>query len=104
PGHSGSPVLDTTGRVIGLASYKAAEGEGLAFSIPADDLRAALAKAEAQGRDGPGRAESMHRLGVVLRLLVDAGRLFGEGLDPRPGRVKGASWPAAQGVRDRIKA
>ena len=42
PGNSGGPVFDSMGRVIGVATLKAAKQEGMAFCIPVDDLNAAL--------------------------------------------------------------
>jgi S1-C subfamily serine protease/HEAT repeat protein len=46
PGNSGGPVFDARGRVIGVASLRTTRQEALAFCIPAEDLRAALARAE----------------------------------------------------------
>lgn len=42
PGNSGGPVLDARGCVIGVVTRKAAEQEALSFSIPIEDVRAAL--------------------------------------------------------------
>ena len=44
PGNSGGPVIDLSGKVIGVASRKATQLEGTAFCIPVEDLRAAMAK------------------------------------------------------------
>ncbi len=53
PGNSGGPVLDPAGRVLGIATLKAADKEGLGFCIPTEDLRAAVEKVRGQTeRDG----------------------------------------------------
>jgi S1-C subfamily serine protease/HEAT repeat protein len=48
PGNSGGPVFDSTGTVIGVATLKTTREEGLAFCVPASDLRAGLAIAESR--------------------------------------------------------
>ena len=42
PGSSGSPVLDETGQVIGIATLIYKEGQNLNFAIPADEVKRAL--------------------------------------------------------------
>ena len=49
PGNSGGPVFDPKGRVIGVVTLKTTLQEGLAFAIPAQDLIAALGRAESPG-------------------------------------------------------
>jgi hypothetical protein len=39
PGNSGGPVLDETGRTLGIVAFKLAEGELLNFAIPVNDLK-----------------------------------------------------------------
>ena len=34
PGNSGGPLIDSRGRVVGINTLKASEGEGIAFAIP----------------------------------------------------------------------
>src|SRR5579864_3636344 len=48
PGNSGGPVIDSAGKVIGVATLKSSKLEATAFCIPVDDLRAELAQAESQ--------------------------------------------------------
>jgi serine protease Do len=44
-GNSGGPLLDATGRVIGINSAAAASAQGIGFAIPIDDAQAIIAKA-----------------------------------------------------------
>jgi S1-C subfamily serine protease len=39
PGNSGGPLLDRSGRVIGIATMKVAEGESIGFAVAADHAR-----------------------------------------------------------------
>jgi len=45
PGSSGSPVLDESGNVIGIATQVLKEGQNLNFAISAETIRDAIAKA-----------------------------------------------------------
>jgi tetratricopeptide (TPR) repeat protein len=47
PGSSGSPVLDESGNVIGIATQVLKEGQNLNFAISANAVRDALAKSTA---------------------------------------------------------
>ncbi len=84
PGNSGGPVFDSAGRVIGVATLKSTKAEALAFSIPVEDLQAALA------RVGPPRPEmvSRHRADAAFKMLMAAGALYGIGLDIRAGLMR----------------
>ena len=44
PGSSGSPVLDESGNVIGIATQVSKEGQNLNFAISAERIRDAIAK------------------------------------------------------------
>ena len=48
-GNSGSPVLDRTGRVIGMATQRERRAAGIAFAVPVDTLRRSLAQLVATG-------------------------------------------------------
>lgn len=39
PGNSGSPLLDPTGQVLGVASMTYSEGQNLNFAVPAEEVR-----------------------------------------------------------------
>lgn len=40
PGNSGGPLVDTSGRILGINQKKISGFEGLGFAIPADDVKA----------------------------------------------------------------
>jgi hypothetical protein len=42
PGNSGGPLLDRSGRVVGIATMKVAEGESIGFAVAADHARELL--------------------------------------------------------------
>lgn len=68
PGNSGGPVLDAYGHVVGVLVSRATRQEGIAFCIPARDLRAAL-EASAKG-DG---ADVLHSARTAFLRLWSAG-------------------------------
>ena len=47
PGSSGSPVLNADSKVVGLATFKARDGEALNFAIPAREIAKVLGAAQA---------------------------------------------------------
>ena len=47
PGNSGGPLIDTSGRVIAIATATSTQAAGLGFAIPIDDAKAIIAQAEA---------------------------------------------------------
>ena len=48
PGNSGGPLLDATGRVIGVLTQ--GRGAGIAFAVPVDAVRRVVAEARRRGR------------------------------------------------------
>ncbi len=64
PGNSGGPLLDRSGRVVGIATMKVAEGESIGFAVAADHARELLegggrAAAEVAVSPSSGLAESL---------------------------------------------
>ena len=71
PGNSGGPLLDAGGRVIGINSQIAANGNanvGIAFAVPINTAKSVLAPLEA------GRAVRVAWLGISVLQSVGAGR------------------------------
>ncbi len=60
PGNSGGPVLDLTGRVVGVVTLKARNQEGLGFCIPAGDLAKATRDAASQPSPAARLAAQRH--------------------------------------------
>jgi S1-C subfamily serine protease len=64
PGNSGGPLLDRSGRVVGIATMKVAEGESIGFAVAADHARELLqgggrVAAEVAASPSSGLAESL---------------------------------------------
>lgn len=55
PGNSGGPVFNAAGEVIGLATAVHAQGQGIGFAIPIDEVREALPELLATGRVARGQ-------------------------------------------------
>jgi hypothetical protein len=79
PGNSGGPVFDSAGRVIGVVTLKSTKTEAMAFSIPVEELRAAMAKV---GSPSP-QVLSNHRARVAFEILTAAGALRAIALEIR---------------------
>ncbi len=74
PGNSGGPVLDLSGRVIGVATQIATEGgrnEGIGFAVPSDVVRRTALAIIETGRAG------LPYLGIVGEDVGDGVRLEG---------------------------
>jgi len=74
PGNSGGPVINSAGEVIGVATLKAREKEGVAFCVPLPDLHSTLVNVASQSDDAIIHAASHHSVLVAfctLRLLGD---------------------------------
>ncbi len=80
PGNSGGPVIDPSGRVIGVVTLKARRQEGIAFCIPADDLLAAIALVK-QGDRETTTAFLVHRARYLTIWLDRIGAHYGQVFD-----------------------
>jgi serine protease Do len=75
-GNSGGPLVDLGGRVIGINTMIAAEGQGIGFAVPIDMVKHVLPQLIAHG------SVARSWLGVFTRRIApDVGRKFG--LPPR---------------------
>ena len=83
PGNSGGPVFDSTGRVVAVATLKSTRAEGLAFSIPIDDVQTALGNLAAQSSAARQELVSRRCADLAFGLLATAGALYSVGLDVR---------------------
>jgi serine protease Do len=93
PGNSGGPLFDLRGQVVGISTAIVAQGRGIGFAIPIDEVKRALPQLIATGRIARGR------MGVTIQGMDDT-LAKSLGLD----RAEGAlvqdvqpGGPAAQG-------
>ncbi len=56
PGDSGGPLLDARGQVVGVNTAILQHGQGIAFAVPIDEVRAVLGELQSTGRIARGRA------------------------------------------------
>ena len=76
PGNSGGPVFDSAGRVIGVVTLKTSEQEALAFCVPVEDLRTALASLSGQAGADAAKVRSRHRIVHAVKGLGTAGAIY----------------------------
>ena len=76
PGNSGGPVLDDSGQVIGIATLKATQQEGVAFSIPIQNVGEALAKVTSSKELDVAQMEGLHRAQVAYRRIHTRSQLL----------------------------
>jgi len=63
PGNSGGPLFNTRGEVVGINTAISAQGSGIGFAIPIDEVKGILAQLYATGHIERGR------LGVVVQAI-----------------------------------
>jgi serine protease Do len=97
PGDSGGPLLDASGRVIGINTAILEHGQGIAFAVPIDDVRGVLGELLAHGRVARGRA-GLSFQAIDGRLAKALGLRTGEGAIVTNVDSKGPADRA--GVRD----
>ena len=76
PGNSGGPVFDSTGRVIGVATLKAAKQESTGFSIPIEELQAALKSVAGESSSIAEKYRSRHRNITAVKAFGSGGALM----------------------------
>ena len=76
PGNSGGPVLNRKGEVVCVATLRAGGVEGIAFGIPADDVRTALWPAVATSSKDTRAAEAQHNAQVVFLRMAQFGSAY----------------------------
>jgi serine protease Do len=91
PGNSGGPLVDSSGRVVGITTAMVPMAQGLGFSIPLDTMKAAIARLN-QKRDAKSTGVSLGvggmrvNLDPTLRRSLNLTQEFGmELLEIRPG-------------------
>jgi S1-C subfamily serine protease len=67
PGNSGGPLVDSSGRVIGITTAMMPMAQGLGFSIPLETVKAVLARVT-QKRETPATAVSLGVGGMSIQL------------------------------------
>ena len=80
PGNSGGPVIDSSGKVIGVATGRAIRQEAIAFCIPSEDIVSAIAQAD-RGNQGATAVSLMHRARYIAIRLNMIGTFCGETLN-----------------------
>lgn len=82
PGNSGGPVIDMSGKVLGMITLKARDKDGIAFAIPLEDLvNGYRSEYLAQGRDPTPTMDSWLRACTVFERLIYLGDEYLHGLE-----------------------
>jgi S1-C subfamily serine protease len=102
PGNSGGPVFDSSGRVIGVATLKAAKQEATGFSIPIEDFHAALARVAKESTADSERYRSRHRLRNAVKGLASGGAILSLVLDLRQANAGGKN-PVAKELLGKLE-
>jgi hypothetical protein len=74
PGHSGSPVFDSRGQVIGVITAVPTQQTAIAYAMPLEALRNAIRKAGAQSPSGCARLKAEHDCTAVFYVLAQPGQ------------------------------
>ena len=90
PGNSGGPVVDLAGRVLGVATLKDAQREGLGFCVPASEVAAALNGLGVLQPDHTRRLNAVHEMGIPGIKMIIAMSLYGKRLDDHDSQVRQA--------------
>jgi hypothetical protein len=82
PGNSGGPVLDASGKVLGVVTAKALNKEGIAYAVPVQDIEDAWVKhVIGAGRETTPEILAWNRGSTVFERLIHLGDLYVSGLD-----------------------
>jgi Trypsin-like peptidase domain len=82
PGNSGGPVIDMSGKVLGMVTLKAKDKDGIAFAIPLEDLNNGYhQEVLAQGREAGVELTSWLRASTVFERIIYLGEEYLLGLD-----------------------
>ena len=103
PGNSGGPLLDDSGRVIGINSQIATNGananSGVGFAVPIDTVKQVVPAAEVRRQDRPRLARRLH---LRRRPARRRGRAAGDGrAGPEGGPAPGRPDPPLRRTDDR---
>lgn len=80
-GNSGGPVINSAGHAVGVATLKASGKDGLAFCVPAADVRLALASLGGQPALRSAEVASLHRARVCCLYVARVGSVYLLGMD-----------------------
>ncbi len=97
PGNSGGPLFDLHGQVVGINTAVSAQGKGIGFAIPIDEVKHVLPELIARGHVTRGQ------LGVMIEGM-DAGVAKAMGMDRPRGAIVEHVAPASPAERGGIHA
>jgi len=92
PGNSGGPLVDRSGRVVGIATMKVAEGESIGFAVAADHARELL--------QGGGRSAT----DVALNPSAGLSETLGGTAEPSSSREEGELLQLVESARPQFEA
>jgi hypothetical protein len=92
PGNSGGPLVDRSGRVVGIATMKVAEGESIGFAVAADHARELL--------HGGGRSAS----DVAMNPSGSLSQTLGGTAEPSSSREEGELLQLVESARPQFEA